>query len=141
MTLYLDTSVVVAAVTREPKTRQVLQWLEAQDPADLAISDWVITELSSALALKMRTGQITEAERAEALAAFAQLCAASLEVLPVAGPAFRIAAHFADQHALAVRAGDALHLAVCADHGKALCTLDARLAAAGPSLGVKIVSL
>jgi predicted nucleic acid-binding protein len=37
---------------------------------------------------------------------------------------------------LGLRAGDALHLAVCAEHGATLCTLDQRLAEAAPSVGV-----
>ncbi|MDE2464494.1 MAG: PIN domain-containing protein, partial [Alphaproteobacteria bacterium] len=49
----------------------------------------------------------------------------------------RTAARLADQHALGLRAGDALHLAICADHGATLCTLDRRLGEAGPALGVK----
>jgi len=39
------------------------------------------------------------------------------------------------------RAGDALHLAICADHGATLCTLDRRLGEAGPALGVKTTLL
>jgi len=54
---------------------------------------------------------------------------------------FRTAARFADQHGLRLRAGDALHLAVCADHGATLCTLDRRLGDAGSVLGVKTMVL
>jgi hypothetical protein len=41
----------------------------------------------------------------------------SFTILHVSGLQFRTAARFADQHALGLRAGDALHLAICADHG------------------------
>jgi len=41
----------------------------------------------------------------------------------------------------AYRAADALHLAICADHGATLCTLDRRLGEAGPALGVKTMAL
>jgi uncharacterized protein len=137
LTLYLDTSVLVAALTRESKTEAVLAWLGDQEPDQLMISDWVVTEFSSALSIKLRTGQITITERAEALSGFTHLCAEGLTVLPISGLHFRMAARFADQHALALRASDALHLAVCADQGSALRTLDRRLSGAGPALGVE----
>lgn len=136
MTLYLDTSVLVAALTAEADTGRIQAWLTAQDADDLAISDWLVTEFSSALSTKLRTGQIETGHRARALAAFAQLCAESVATLPVSGGQFRTAARFADQHALGLRAGDALHLAICAEHGATLCTLDQRLADAGPAVGV-----
>ncbi len=47
------------------------------------------------------------------------------------------AARFADQSALSLRAGDALHLAIYFDFGATLCTLDCGLSAAGAALGVK----
>ena len=65
----------------------------------------------------------------------------SLTVLPISGLQFRTAARFADHYALGLRAGDALHLAICADHGVTLCTLDRRLSEAGPALGVKTMLL
>lgn len=136
MTLYLETSVLFAALTAEADTGRVQAWLTAQDADDLAISDWLATEFSSALSTKLRTGQIETRHRARALAAFAQLCAESFAVLPVSGGQFRTAARFADQHVLGLRAGDALHLAICAEHGATLCTLDQHLADAGPAVGV-----
>jgi uncharacterized protein len=42
---------------------------------------------------------------------------------------------------LGLRVGDALHLAICADHGATLCTLDRGLGEAGPTLGVATIRL
>ena len=141
MTLYLDTSLLVAALTREAGTARMQAWLGAQEPDSLAISEWVTTEFSAALSIKLRTGQIEAAHRADALATFRRLMAESFGILPVLGPQFRTAARFADQSALGLRAGDALHLAICADHGATLCTLDRRLSEAGPPLGVQTTLL
>jgi hypothetical protein len=135
--IYLDTSVLVAALTNEAGTGRIQEWLGVQIPENLAVSDWVATEFSSALALKLRSGQLAAGHRAEALAIFAGLCRDSLVMLPVSRAQLRAAARFADQHRLGLRAGDALHLAICADLGAELCTLDRRLAEAGPALGVK----
>jgi predicted nucleic acid-binding protein len=65
----------------------------------------------------------------------------SFDVLPVTTAQFRAAPRMADQYELGLRAGDALLLAVCADFGAALCTLDGRLGAAGPALAVPAIRL
>jgi uncharacterized protein len=131
---YLDTSLLVAALTNEAKTRVIQDWLGDQEPDALAIS---VAEFSAALSIKLRSHQIEADSRAEALAAFTRVCIEHLVVLPVSGVHFRSAARFADRHDLGLRAGDALHLAICADHGATLNTLDRHLSDAGPALGIK----
>jgi uncharacterized protein len=107
----------------------------------VTISEWVITEFSSALSLKLRIGSISVDQRAAALASFRRLADRSFRVASITGSMFRTAATFADQHGLTLRAGDALHLAVALEAGTTLWTLDRRMAQAGPALGVSTVLL
>jgi hypothetical protein len=136
LTLYLDTSLLVAALTTETSTPRVQAWLAAQSRSRLAISDWVVAEFSAALSVKLRTGELEPHKRATALAAFNHMLERSFELLPIAGLHFRAAARLADQYTLGLRAADALHLAICADYGATLYTLDRRMADAGLALGV-----
>jgi predicted nucleic acid-binding protein len=138
---YLDTSLVVAALSREPKTSAVQGWMSQQRPGDLKISDWVITEFSAALSVKLRERQIDSHDRADALAEFSHLMASSLEVYPVLSSHFRTAARLAENCSLGLRGGDALHLAVAADRGAQLCTLDKQQAKAAGAVGVRATLL
>ncbi len=139
--LYLDTSLLVAALTLEARTIELQQWLGQQRPDELVISDWVVAEFSAALAAKLRAERIDVSERAAALAAFSQLCAGSFTILPLSRAHFQMAARFADRHTLGLRAPDALHVALCLDHGAILCTLDRPLSEACAPLGVSAMLL
>jgi predicted nucleic acid-binding protein len=88
------------------------------------------------LSMKLRERRLGAADRAKVLAAFARLAEESLEVWPVTRGDLRTAARFADRHASGLRAGDALHLAISAERGAPICTLDRAMIAAARTLGV-----
>ena len=138
---YLDTSILVAALTREPRTEDMQGWLAGQEVDSLSVSDWVLTEFSAVLSMKIRMEILTSRERATVLGAFAALRESSLSTLAVSAMDYRIAAHFADDHASGLRAGDALHLAIAYNHGVELCSLDKTLVAAAEPMGVNATLL
>lgn len=137
---YVDTSVWVSAITKEPRSDDVWRWLEEFSDERFTISEWVVAEFSSALAVKLRTGQITLEQRAIALSEFSTTVSESLKILPIKSSHFRSAAVFADNYRIGLRAADALHLAVAADFGAVVCTLDTTMMAAGPLLGIETVT-
>jgi len=133
---YVDTSVIVAALTIEERTPAAQAWLYGRAAPELLISDWVITEFSSALSLKLRTRQIDMDGRSTAQSSFNRFLSESLALVTVTPGQFRTAARFAEHQDLGLRAGDALHLAIASEYGATLCSLDRRLVEAGPALGV-----
>jgi predicted nucleic acid-binding protein len=123
----------------ERESERVVSWLEARAD-DLLASAWTAPEVASALSLKVRTGALDLSARAAAMARFNGLMS-SLLILDIEPLHFLLAASFAGQHDLALRASDALHLAVCADRGASLATLDGRMRDAALALGVAVESI
>ena len=138
---YLDTSLIVAVLTNEVATGPTQAWLAGRPVQELYISEWVLTEVSSALSIKVRVGEISVDRRAMALGFFRQMAAESFTILPLSSSHFHAAARLSDQHELVLRAGDALHLAVAVDAGARLCTLDKRLSEAGRKVGASVLLL
>lgn len=139
--LYLDTSLVVALITAEPQTEQAQDWLRAQAAGDPTVSDWVTTEVASALSLKERAGALSAADRTRADETYRKLQQDVLEIVHVRPSAFTQAAAFACRAALSLRSGDALHLAIAAENRAQLCTRDLTQAQAGRRLGLDVLIL
>jgi uncharacterized protein len=136
LSIYCDTSLLVAGLVNEPRTVDVQQWLEKQPAGSLFISDWSVTEFSSALSVKVREKKLTLEDRAKALAKWTTLREESLVVLSVMAEHFTIAAIYAERANLGLRAGDALHLAIAAANGCGLATLDSKQRKAAVELGI-----
>lgn len=138
MSFYLDTSVLVKAITPEHDHEVVQTWIAAQLVGTLFISGWSITEVHSALALKRRTKQIDALESTLALSAFAMLRDESFVTLSVSEAQFSEAANLIDR-AENLRAGDALHLALARHHQLALVTFDKTLLMAAAGFGTEAI--
>jgi uncharacterized protein len=104
----------------------------------LIISDWVVTEFAAALSVKLRTAAIDEAVREAIDDQFETLRQHVLQTIPISSSHFHMAAHFARRAPLGLRAGDALHVAIAAEAGAAICTTDKRLASAAAQFGVTV---
>lgn len=109
---YLDTSLLVAALVHEAGTAAAVRFLQAHAQQPLLISAWVSTELASALALLVRREAITPQESQEAWQRYGVLRAQRLQDVPLEADDFEAAARLCLAEA-PLRAGDALHLALC----------------------------
>lgn len=136
--IYLDTSVLGALFFREPSATTVLARLESVGGDDLAVSAWSLVEMASVGAIKERTGSIDAVSRTEGLAAFNQFVSDTLTLIEVESGDFRTATVLMDTPALALRAGDALHLAIVRRLRSRIATLDVRQAVAANHYGIAV---
>ena len=130
---YIDTSVFMALVTREPQSENMLQWLHDCQWADLAASPWLRTELASALAVKQRMRKLGAQQARQAHENGLALLSHIPCLEPITADYDRAAELCADP-AARLRASDALHLAVAERGGcAALACLDADMQTAAYS--------
>ncbi|MBH0203534.1 MAG: type II toxin-antitoxin system VapC family toxin [Nitrospira sp.] len=135
--VYVDTSAIVALLTVEPKTHDVTTWYAGLQEMPYC-ADWLLTEFSSAISIKLRAGQLTEPHAKLVRKEFNLLAAEGLRLIPVSRTAFKRAADMVKQHRYGLRAGGSLHLAVALELGAShMATLDNTLAENAKRKGVK----
>jgi predicted nucleic acid-binding protein len=140
MRAYVDTSVLVAAHTREPYTGIAQAWLAEQSGGGLLLSTWALVECDSALSIKLRRSEMDAAGQAVAIA---DIDAFATRFTPFVVPAeadYQRARELCRHAGSGLRAGDSLHLAMAlrlnATH---FATLDKVLAANAVAHGLTTV--
>jgi len=134
--VYLDTSFVVPYFLPEAASARVEGFLQRFSEG-LALSSWTKTEFASAVGIKQRSGQIDAQQADAALARFREIVSSYFIVLVPREQDFDLAAEYLGHRELGLRAGDALHLAIAANHrAECLYTLDRTLLAAAGQLSV-----
>ena len=134
--LYIDTCVLLAVLTPEAHSATAAAFL-TEASAPLAISSWSVTELHSALGLKVRTKALNQPQAEAVLQGFERSLAPGLLVLELEPQDFRNANACLRGWTTTLRAADALHLAIASGRGATLCSLDAPFVAAAQQLGLR----
>ena len=139
--IYLDTSVAVSLLVPEPRTADVRKWFAGSSQI-LVSGDWLLTEFNSAVSIKVRSGELSEASAKAVRREFEMLAASGLRVVTVSRTAFRDAAELVKRHAHRLRAGDALHLAVARElDAKSIATLDSVMRVNAERLKIKVEAI
>jgi len=139
--IYVDTSILVALCTTEPKSKVVDKW-HSNSSAKMISSTWSFTEFSSALSLKVRTNQITEKQSRDAWKKFDFLCQNDIELMPIENKTYYSAGVLVVDSKSNLRAGDALHLAAAKSfEAKSIITLDKVLEKNATRLKIKAITL
>ncbi|MEX0588350.1 MAG: type II toxin-antitoxin system VapC family toxin [Cyanobium sp.] len=133
--LYIDTCVLLAVLMPEEHSIRAVAFLE-QARAPLAISSWSVTEIHSALGLKVRTKALSHVQAESVLQGFERRLAPGLLLLELEPQDFRNANACLRGWTTSLRAADALHLAIASGRGASLCSLDAPFVAAAQQLGL-----
>ena len=139
--IYCDTSLLVTALTPEDETGAAQAWLAHQEEGQLCISGWTVTEFSCALSRKLRRGELSPEQRADVLTAWRLMQSEILEQTSIPTEAFDMAAAYVDRDDMAVRAGDALHLAIAANGGHQLASRDEAMSQAATAIGVRVAQV
>lgn len=137
--LYLDTSFVAPLVIAEDTSNAVEAFVLKLKPGELATSLWTQVELASLVARKVRMGEFSVTEAEAVCREFDRMLSESFELLVPSAADFAAAAKYLETPKAGLRAGDALHLAIAANHGvRKILTLDAGFIDAGRLLKLPV---
>lgn len=136
---YFDASAVVAVLLDEPARQRVNAHLAGADSAPL-VSDFAVSEVSSAISRLLRMKLRTPAEAVMLIDALDQWVGETGGPVSLDALDAREATLLVRRFDLKLRAPDALHLAICRRLQARLVTLDKTLTAAAHALDVPCIN-
>jgi hypothetical protein len=137
LTCYLDPSVMLPTLVKEPASAAVDAFMSTVEQ-ELLVSDFAAAEVASAVSRLVRMGRLQTSDGAACLTDFDVWRAAMTTVVEIHAADVRLADAYVRRFDLALRAPDALHIAIARRLDVALVTLDRRIAAAATQLGVAL---
>jgi uncharacterized protein len=139
MILYLDTAVLLSLHLYDSKTEIVTKTL-SNDKYSFAVSGWCAAEAASALGILVRRKEL-EPKLATEVFDGIELFVAESQVLNIEYSTLQMSTQWLKNFNLGLRAGDALHAALCKINDITLATTDRQLIRAVRKLQVKCLAL
>ena len=137
--IYLDTSFIAPLVITEDGSAAVEAMVLKVKPGELATSAWTQIELASLVARKLRMGELSAAEAEVVRHELRTILNESFRLLIPNAADFAAAIQFLEMPKAGLRAGDAFHLAIAANHGaKKIWSLDQGFIKAGKQLKLPV---
>jgi predicted nucleic acid-binding protein len=135
---YFDTSVILPLLIADVHDERA-QALLRRLPRPYAISDWTVAEVTSVLARNVREDKLTGLEAEVVLGTLRTWIAGSAQVVEVQPQDVRSAADMLGTFKTALRAPDALHIAIAKRMGASLATYDKTMARDAAQFNVDVI--
>jgi uncharacterized protein len=136
--VYLDARVILPLFIEDAFSSAAKDLILSSDD-DHIMSDWAILEVTSIVRKSARAGVITEIEAISLLHHFDHWAITSTQPINVEQADFKRANDIVRRGDMAVRAADALHLALTARSGSKLATFDKGMSKAAKVMGLALV--
>jgi uncharacterized protein len=139
MILYLDTAVLLSLHLYDSKTETVTKAL-SNDKYSFAVSGWCAAEAASALGILVRRKELEPKLATEVLDGI-ELFVAESQILNIEYAALQMSTQWLKNFSLGLRAGDAVHVALCKINDITLATTDRQLIRSVKKLQVQCLAL
>ena len=139
MSVYLDASVLVALFTDDALTARADKFLRAHAPV-VVVSDFAAAEFASAIARRVRMGEIAAGGARRTFSIFDAWTARASERAQTTSADVVSAAAYLRRLDLTLRTPDALNIAIAQRTGADLLTFDDKMAASARALGTTVLA-
>jgi len=137
--VYLDASVLVALFSNDPFTQRADDFLRREQPAT-TVSDFAKAEFASAIARRVRTGELTAEDARDAFAALDVWTARAVRSITASSADIAAASTYLRRLDLALRTPDAINIAIAERARCTLLTFDRKMADNAVTLGVPVAA-
>jgi predicted nucleic acid-binding protein len=137
--IYLDTSFIVPLAIAEDSSDAVEAIVLKAKPGELATSHWTQIEIASLIARKVRMGELSAAQADAVRSELRKILQESFSIILPTAIDFDTAQDYLETPKTGLRAGDAFHLAIAANHGaRKIWSLDQGFLRAGKQLKLPV---